>query len=42
MLADVAVIDRDLFAVDPAELLEAKVDLTLLGGEIRYDRLGDV
>ncbi len=38
MLADIAVIDRDLFAVDPAELLEAKVDLTILGGEVRYDR----
>ena len=41
MLADVAVIDRDLFSVDPAELLEAKVDLTILGGEVRYDRLGE-
>ncbi len=41
MLADIAVIDRDLFAVDPAELLEARVDLTILGGEVRYDRLGE-
>ena len=40
-LADVAVIDRDLFAADPAELLQAKVDLTLLDGEIRHDRLGE-
>ena len=42
MLADIAVIDRDLFAVDPAELLEAKVDLTILGGEVRYDRRGEL
>ena len=41
MLADVAVIDRDLFATPPGELLQAKVDLTLVGGEVRYDRLGE-
>ncbi len=42
MLADIAIIDQDLFAVDPAELLEAKIDLTLIGGEVRYDRLGEL
>ena len=42
MLADVAVIDRDLFDAEPAELLEAMVDLTLVGGDVRYDRLGEV
>lgn len=41
MLADVAVVDRDLFTSDAAELLEAKVDLTILGGEVRFDRQGE-
>jgi predicted amidohydrolase YtcJ len=42
MLADIAVIDRDLFSAEPAELLEAKVDLTFVGGDARYDRLGEL
>lgn len=42
MLADVAVVDRDLFKSDAAELLEAKVDLTILGGEVRFDRHGEL
>ena len=42
MLADVAVVDRDLFTSDAAELLEAKVDLTILGGEVRFDRQGEL
>ena len=42
MLADVAVVDRDLFKSDAAELLEAKVDLTILGGEVRFDRQGEL
>jgi predicted amidohydrolase YtcJ len=41
MLADVAVVDRDLFKSDAAELLEAKVDLTILGGDVRFDRQGE-
>lgn len=41
MLADVAVVDRDLFTSDAAELLEAKVDLTILGGDVRFDRQGE-
>lgn len=40
-LADLAVIDRDLFAIEPDELREAKVDLTLLEGEVVFDRLGE-
>jgi hypothetical protein len=39
--ADIAVIDRDLFALPPAALLEARADLTLLDGEVVYDRLGE-
>jgi len=39
-LADIAVVDRDLFAVEPDDILAAKVDLTLLDGRIVYDRHG--
>ncbi|MBL8687451.1 MAG: amidohydrolase [Rhodospirillaceae bacterium] len=42
MLADIAVVDRDLFKADAGELLEAKVDLTILGGEVRFDRRGEL
>ena len=40
--ADVAVFSRDLLAASPEEVLEDTVcDLTLLGGEIVHDRLGE-
>ncbi|WP_144460493.1 amidohydrolase [Siminovitchia fortis] len=35
-LADVIVMDRDLFAVDPEQLLEAKVKLTVMDGKVVY------
>jgi predicted amidohydrolase YtcJ len=35
-LADVAVLDRDLFATAPAELAEVAVDMTIVGGEVAY------
>ncbi len=35
-LADVAVLDRDLFATLPAELGNVAVDLTIVGGEVAY------
>ncbi|MBT6136572.1 MAG: amidohydrolase [Rhodospirillaceae bacterium] len=41
-LADIAVPDRDLFTVDPDELLEAENDLTIVGGEVRHDRLSEL
>ena len=37
-LADLVVVDRDLLEVSEEELAEAQVDLTLVGGEIRYRR----
>ncbi|MFC7704755.1 amidohydrolase [Plastorhodobacter daqingensis] len=37
-LADIAVFDRDLFAGDPETLLEARCDLTILGGHVVFDR----
>ena len=36
-LADVIVIDRNLFEVSEKEILEAKVDMTMLGGKIIYE-----
>ncbi len=34
MLADIAVWDRDLLAVEPEALLEARAEMTILGGEV--------
>ncbi len=36
--ADLVVLDRDLFEIDPEEILEAKVERTYLGGELVYAR----
>lgn len=36
MLADFAVLDRDIFAVGPAEVRETRVQLTVTGGSVRY------
>jgi predicted amidohydrolase YtcJ len=36
-LADIVVLDRDLFATPPAEIAGVGVDLTLVGGEVAYD-----
>ncbi|MDZ7375964.1 MAG: amidohydrolase family protein, partial [candidate division KSB1 bacterium] len=37
-LADLVVLDRNLFEIQPKEILDAKVDLTILGGEIVFQR----
>jgi hypothetical protein len=37
-LADIIVLSRDIFQIDPAEIESVKVDLTLLGGAVVYDR----
>ena len=42
MLADVAVIDTDLFATEPAAWLDAQADLTIVSGAVAYDRLGQM
>jgi predicted amidohydrolase YtcJ len=36
--ADLVLLDRDLFAVPPAEIAKARVDLTVLGGRVVYER----
>jgi len=37
-LADITVCDRNLLAIDPAEILEMNVDLTIVDGKIVYER----
>lgn len=37
-LGDVTVFDRDLFAIEPEEILDASADLTIVGGAIMFDR----
>jgi predicted amidohydrolase YtcJ len=38
-LADMIVLDRDPLSISAEDLLNVKVDLTILGGEIVFDRL---
>ena len=38
MLADVVVLDRDLFAITPSEIVAASVRATVLAGKIVYDK----
>ncbi len=40
-LADVAILSRDIFSMSPDELPSVEVDMTLCGGRIVYDRLGE-
>jgi predicted amidohydrolase YtcJ len=35
---DLTVVDRDLFRVPPLKLLETKIELTVIGGQIVYER----
>jgi predicted amidohydrolase YtcJ len=37
-LADLVVLDRDLFAVEPPAVAEARVDLTVFDGQVVYER----
>ena len=38
-LADIAVTSQDLFSADPEEILASEIDITILEGDILYDRL---
>ncbi len=38
MLADLVVMDRDLFATEPGSLVEARVELTVVEGEVAFER----
>ena len=35
-LADITVLDRDIMTVADTEIADARVDITIVGGEIRY------
>ena len=35
-LADLVIVDRDLFAIPPTQLQDAKVLLTMVGGRVVY------
>lgn len=39
-LADVAVLDRDLFTIASDEIRSVQVDMTIVGGVVRYQRAG--
>lgn len=36
--ADLVLLDRDLFAIPPPEIAKAKVDLTMMGGKVVFER----
>jgi predicted amidohydrolase YtcJ len=38
-LADFVVLSEDLLTIDPERIKDVKVDLTVLGGRIVYDRI---
>jgi predicted amidohydrolase YtcJ len=40
MRADVTVVDRDLFAAQPREVLDAEVLMTIVDGEVVYEKGG--
>jgi len=39
-LADIVVLPEDLLAISPAKLLSLKVDMTIVGGRVVYERTG--
>ena len=39
-LADLVVLDQNLFKIAPEKIRDAKVTLTIAGGRVVYDRLG--
>ena len=36
--ADLAVLDRDIFEIDPAHIKDIRVDMTMINGEVVYTR----
>ena len=37
-LADIVVLDQDLFKIDPAKIKDARVTMTIVGGRVVYER----
>ncbi len=42
MLADMAVLSKDILTIDAEEFFETRVDLTILCGGVVHDRLGEL
>jgi len=40
-VADLVVVDRDLFSIEPGRISEARVDLTVFEGRVVYRRRGE-
>ena len=36
--ADIVILDRDIFAIDPKEIADAEVDLTIFDGRVVFQR----
>jgi predicted amidohydrolase YtcJ len=41
MLADLVVLSDDLFSLDPKRLVDVRVEMTVVGGRVAYERSGD-
>jgi len=41
MLADIAVLSADIFHIDPVQIENTTVAMTIVDGRIVYDRMGD-
>lgn len=37
-LADIVILNQDIFSIPPSEILKTKVDLTIVGGKVVYNR----
>jgi len=37
-LADMVVLDKDILTIDPEEVIDTKVLMTIVGGEVVYER----
>jgi len=37
-LADITVIDRNLLEIDPKEILDMEIEMTIVDGEVVYER----
>jgi predicted amidohydrolase YtcJ len=40
MLADIAVLDQDIFQIDPSQLQHVQVLMTIVDGRVVYEREG--
>ena len=36
--ADLAMLDRDIFEIEPAHIKDVRVDMTMINGEVVYTR----